>query len=149
LQTIEDELCYSTKKNKFKIMKTFLFSAILLIAVFLNGKAQTADSTLVINFESTVHDYGTIDQGSDGTYEFKFTNDGKTPLILSNVRSSCGCTVPSWTKDPVAPGKEGVIKVVYNTSRVGSFTKTVTVTSNAKNNQVVLQIKGNVKAKEQ
>jgi len=152
LQTIEDELCFIIGrkfKNKIKIMKTFLFSAILLFAVVLSGKAQTTDSTLVINFESTVHDYGTIEQGGDGSYEFKFTNEGKTPLILSNVRSSCGCTVPSWTKDPVAPGKEGVIKVVYNTSRVGSFTKTVTVTSNAKNDQVVLQIKGNVTAKAQ
>ena len=125
-------------------MKTFLFSVILLVAVVLNGKAQTADSTLVINFESTVHDYGTIEQGSDGTYEFKFTNDGKSPLILSNVRSSCGCTVPSWTKEPVAPGKSGVIKVVYNTQNMGTFSKTVTVSSNAKNAEVMLQIKGNV-----
>lgn len=125
-------------------MKTFLFSVILLVAVALNGKAQTADSTLVINFESTVHDYGTIEQGSDGTYEFKFTNDGKSPLILSNVRSSCGCTVPSWTKEPVAPGKSGVIKVVYNTQNMGTFSKTVTVSSNAKNAEVMLQIKGNV-----
>ncbi len=130
-------------------MKTFLFSAILLIVVGLNGKAQTADSTLVVNFESTVHDYGTIEQGSDGTYEFKFTNDGKTPLILSNVRSSCGCTVPSWTKEPVAPGKEGAIKVVYNTHNMGSFNKTVTVSSNAKNSEVMLQIKGNVVKTEQ
>lgn len=130
-------------------MKTILFSAILLIAVVLNGKGQTADSTLVITFESTVHDYGTIEQGSDGTYEFKFTNDGKSPLILSNVRSSCGCTVPSWTKEPVAPGKEGSIKVVYNTQNVGNFSKTVTVSSNAKNSQVVLQIKGSVVKKEQ
>ena len=136
-------------KIKLNIMKTFLFSAILLLAVAINGKAQTADTTLVINFESTVHDYGTIEQGSDGSYEFKFTNEGKTPLILSNVRSSCGCTVPSWTKEPVAPGSEGSIKVVYNTNNVGNFSKTVTVTSNAKNSQVILQIKGSVKAKSQ
>ena len=125
-------------------MKTFLFSTILLFAIALNGKAQTADSTLVITFESTVHDYGTIAQGSDGAYEFKFTNDGKSPLILSNVRSSCGCTVPSWTKEPVAPGKQGSIKVVYNTHNMGSFSKSVTVSSNAKNSEVMLQIKGNV-----
>jgi hypothetical protein len=129
-------------------MKTFLFSVILFVAIALNGKSQTADSTLVINFASTVHDYGTIEQGSDGAYEFKFTNDGKTPLILSNVRSSCGCTVPSWTKEPVAPGKEGAIKVVYNTHSIGSFSKSVTVSSNAKNAEVLLQIKGNVVKKE-
>jgi hypothetical protein len=128
-------------------MKTFFFSTILLIAVAFNAKAQTADSMLVIKFENTVHDYGTIEQGSDGSYEFKFTNEGKTPLILSNVRSSCGCTVPSWTKEPVAPGKEGAIKVVYNTHNIGNFSKTVTVSSNAKNSEVMLQIKGNVTAK--
>ncbi len=129
-------------------MKTFLFSAILLMAIALSGKAQTADTTIVINFATTVHDYGTIDQGSDGSFEFKFTNQGKSPLVLSNVRSSCGCTVPSWTKEPVAPGKEGTIKVVYNTNNIGNFSKTITVTSNAKNSEVVLQIKGNVKKKE-
>lgn len=130
-------------------MKTLLFSAVLLFAFVLNGKSQTVDTTLVINFESIVHDYGTIEQGSDGTHEFKFTNDGATPLILSNVRSSCGCTVPSWTKEPVAPGKEGAIKVVYNTHSVGNFNKSITVTSNAKNAQVVLQIKGSVVKKEE
>lgn len=130
-------------------MKTFLFSAILLFTVALNGKSQTADTTLVINFVNIVQDYGTIEQGSDGTHEFKFTNEGKTPLILSNVRSSCGCTVPSWTKEPVAPGSEGVIKVVYNTNNVGNFNKSITVTSNAKNSPVVLQIKGIVTAKPQ
>lgn len=130
-------------------MKTFLFSAILLFAIVLSGKSQTVDSTLVINFESIVHDYGTIKQGSDGTHEFKFTNEGATPLILSNVRSSCGCTIPSWTKEPVAPGKEGAIKVVYNTKTVGNFSKSITVNSNAKNAKVVLQIKGSVTAKPQ
>lgn len=130
-------------------MKTFLFSTILLFVVVVNAKAQTADSTVVINFTETVHDYGTIDQGSDGSYEFKFTNDGKSPLILNNVRSSCGCTVPSWTKEPVQPGKEGTIKVKYNTAIAGSFNKSVTVNSNAKNSSVVLQIKGNVVAKPQ
>lgn len=148
MQTIEDEICYSFSKLKLKIMKTILFSAILLVAFAFNGMAQTADTTLVINFANTVHDYGTIEQGSDGTYEFTFTNNGKTPLILSNVRSSCGCTVPSWTKEPVAPGKEGTIKVVYNTNNVGNFNKSITVNSNAKNDVVVLQIKGNVIKKE-
>ena len=130
-------------------MKTFLFSIILLFVVAVNVKAQTADSTVVINFTETVHDYGTIEQGSDGSYEFKFINDGKSPLILNNVRSSCGCTIPSWTKEPVQPGKEGTIKVKYNTAIAGAFNKSVTVNSNAKNSSVVLQIKGNVVAKPQ
>ena len=130
-------------------MKTFLFSIILLFVFSVNAKSQTADSTVVISFTETVHDYGTIEQGSDGSYEFKFINDGKSPLILNNVRSSCGCTVPSWTKEPVQPGKEGTIKVKYNTAIAGSFNKSVTVNSNAKNSSVVLQIKGNVVAKPQ
>jgi len=130
-------------------MKTFLFSTILLFVVAINAKAQTADTTLVIAFASTVHDYGTIQQGADGAYEFKFTNKGKTPLILNNVRSSCGCTVPSWTKEPVQPGAGGSIKVVYNTASIGAFNKSITVSSNAKNSEVMLQIKGNVVAKQQ
>jgi hypothetical protein len=130
-------------------MKTFLFSAVLLVAVAVNTNAQTADTTLVIAFASTVHDYGTIEQGADGSYEFKFTNQGKTPLILNNVRSSCGCTVPSWTKEPVQPGAGGSIKVVYNTASIGAFNKSITVSSNAKNSDVNLQIKGNVVAKPQ
>jgi hypothetical protein len=125
-------------------MKTFLFSTILLFVVAINAIAQTADTTLVINFASTVHDYGTINKGADGSCEFKFTNEGKTPLVLNNVKASCGCTVPSWTKEPVQPGKEGVIKVVYNTANVGNFNKSITVSSNAKNAEVILQIKGNV-----
>ena len=78
------------------------------------------------------------------SFEFKFTNEGKTPLILNNVRSSCGCTVPSWTKEPVQPGSGGSIKVVYNTASIGAFNKSVTVNSNAVNSTVLLQIKGNV-----
>lgn len=128
-------------------MKTFLISMVLLFAVAVNSKAQSQDSTLVIKFEKTVHDYGTIEQGSNGSVEFKFTNQGKTPLILNSVPSSCGCTVPSYTKEPVAPGKDGVIKVVYNTASIGSFSKSVTVNSNAVNSPVLLQIKGNVVAK--
>lgn len=125
-------------------MKTLFISAILLFAVAFNLKAQSQDTTLVIKFEKTVHDYGTIQQGSDGSFEFKFTNQGKTPLILNNVRSSCGCTVPSWTREPLPPGGSGSIKVVYNTASIGAFSKSVTVSSNAKNSDVVLMIKGNV-----
>ncbi len=130
-------------------MKTLLFTAILLFAVSIGVKAQTADTTVVINFASTVHDYGTISQGADGSHDFKFTNLGKSPLILNNVRSSCGCTVPSWTREPIAPGKGGVIKVVYNTNTIGNFNKSIVVSSNAKNSDVVLQVKGNVVAKPQ
>lgn len=98
-----------------------------------------------VTFSEMEHNYGTIQKGGDGNCEFTFTNEGNEPLILSNVRASCGCTTPSWTKEPIMPGKTGTIKVRYNTNNVGGFTKTITVTSNAVNSpRLVLKIKGNV-----
>lgn len=98
-----------------------------------------------IVFAEREHNYGTIQKGGDGNCVFTFTNTGDEPLILSNVRASCGCTTPKWTQKPVMPGKTGEIGVRYNTNNVGGFTKTVTVTSNAVNEaRVVVKIKGNV-----
>ncbi len=99
-----------------------------------------------IKFEKLVHDYGTIKQGGDGNCEFKFTNTGKEPLILSNCQGSCGCTVPNCPKEPILPGKTGVIKVHYDTKRVGPINKSVSVQSNAKSGMMTLQIKGTVEA---
>lgn len=130
-------------------MKTLLTVLFFALVAIVQVNAQTTDSTLVIKFESTVHDYGTIEQGSDGSCLFVFTNMGKTPLVLSNVRASCGCTVPTWPREPVLPGKEASIKVVYNTNLVGNFSKSITVSSNAKNSEVMLNIKGNVTPKKQ
>lgn len=98
-----------------------------------------------ITFAEREHNYGTIQKGGDGNCVFTFTNNGDEPLILSNVRASCGCTTPKWTQKPVMPGKAGEIGVRYNTNNVGGFTKTVTITSNAVNEpRVVVKIKGNV-----
>ena len=102
-----------------------------------------------ITFEKDVHDYGTIKQGADGTCEFKFKNTGKEPLIISNAKGSCGCTVPTYPKEPIMKGQTGIIKVHYDTKRVGAFTKTVTLNSNAKNDTKVLTIKGIVEASEE
>jgi hypothetical protein len=97
-----------------------------------------------ITFNKTVHDYGTLFVGGDGNCEFEFTNTGKEPLILSSVRSSCGCTVPSWPREPILPGKKETIKVKYDTNRMGPINKSVTVLSNAKNSPVVLRISGSI-----
>jgi len=97
-----------------------------------------------ITFEETSHDFGTIQKGEDCTHDFKFKNTGKEPLILANCQASCGCTAPSCPKEPIAPGASGSVKVKYDSNRVGVFTKTVTVTSNAKNSPVTLSIKGKV-----
>jgi hypothetical protein len=100
-----------------------------------------------IKMDKLVHDYGNIAQGGDGMCEFKFTNNGKEPLVITNCQGSCGCTVPECPTAPILPGKSGVIKVKYDTNRGGPIYKTVTVTSNAKSGNVVLTIKGNVEVK--
>lgn len=98
-----------------------------------------------ITFEKEVHEFGVIPQGTPASYTFYFKNTGKEPLIVSNASASCGCTQPDWTKEPIKPGGRGFIKATYNAASVGPFTKTVTVTSNAKRSTVVLTIKGEVK----
>lgn len=96
-------------------------------------------------FENETIDYGTIAHNADGKREFVFVNNGNKPLIISNTQGSCGCTVPVTPKDPIAPGAKGVIGVKYATDRVGPFTKTVTVTSNAEGMPTkVLTIKGTI-----
>lgn len=97
-----------------------------------------------ISFDTEVIDYGNIEKGANGVREFKFTNSGKTPLIISNAKGSCGCTVPTWPKEPIKPGEDGVIRVKYDTNRPGPINKSVTITSNAKTPTKVLRIKGNV-----
>ncbi len=100
-----------------------------------------------IEFVSTTHDFGQIPLKSDATCEFEFTNTGDVPLILSNVKASCGCTVPEWTKEPVLPGEKGVIKVKYTTvNRPNVIKKSILVMSNADNNRVILRIQGEVVA---
>jgi hypothetical protein len=96
-------------------------------------------------FVTETIDYGTIAHNADGKREFVFTNNGNKPLIITNTQGSCGCTVPTSPKEPIAPGAKGVIGVKYATDRVGAFTKTVTVTSNAEGMpSKVLTIKGTI-----
>lgn len=98
-----------------------------------------------MTFAEDLHDFGKINEGVIAEYEFKFTNTGNQPLLITNVRPSCGCTTPSYTKEPIAPGKSGVIKVSYNSvNRPGTFTKSITVTTNVEGDAQVLFIKGEV-----
>ncbi|MCR5013733.1 MAG: DUF1573 domain-containing protein [Bacteroidales bacterium] len=107
--------------------------------------AKTTENGPEIEFAKLVHDYGEVPYNGNGECEFKFTNTGNEPLIIQKPKSSCGCTVPSWPKEPILPGESDVIKVTYKTTRVGNINKSVTVTSNAKTNPtVVLRIKGKV-----
>ena len=139
-------------------MKNLALTLLLLFGAGIATQAQDVakkDSAVKDNpnapgivFENELHDYGTIKNGSDGSCEFKFKNTGKEPLVISNARGSCGCTVPTWPKEPIMKGQTGVIKVHYDTKRVGAFTKTVTIESNAKTNPKVLTIKGLVEGVE-
>lgn len=96
-------------------------------------------------FENETIDYGTIPHNADGKREFVFTNNGNKPLVIESTQGSCGCTVPTTPKEPIAPGAKGVIGVKYATDRVGAFTKTVTIKSNAVGQETkVVTIKGTV-----
>ncbi len=130
-------------------MKKFLQLAMMFSFVLAVGTAM-AQGKSKIAFEEQTHNFGSFKE-SDGsqTTTFKFKNDGDAPLVLSNVRASCGCTTPKWTREPVAPGEAGEIKVSYNPkNRPGSFNKSVTVTSNASTPTVVLRITGKVEPRE-
>jgi hypothetical protein len=141
-------------------MKKIILLAALIVFGITTSKAQettkkikaTATKMAKVNgagmvFENETIDYGTIAHNADGKREFVFTNNGNKPLIITNTQGSCGCTVPSTPKEPIAPGAKGVIGVKYATDRVGAFTKTVTVTSNAEGQPTkILTIKGVVLA---
>ncbi len=134
-------------------MKTFIISLLSIVLLTSTSFAQDKPTKQKpdkkapeITFEKTEYDFGTIPYGSDAICEFVFKNTGKSPLILTNVRSSCGCTIPSWTKTPIKKKKTDKITVKYNTHRMGKFHKTITVTTNAKNSPIVLTITGKVES---
>jgi hypothetical protein len=145
-------------------MKKIITLSIALLAFAFSNAQETSKTTKTIKKATTktasakvdgagmvyvteTIDYGTIAQNADGNRKFEFTNNGSKPLIITNATGSCGCTVPTFPKEPILPGAKGVIGVKYATDRVGAFTKTVTITSNAEGNpSKVLTIKGNVLA---
>ncbi len=119
---------------------------VLFLFVGMLGFGLTAqDASAKIEFKTETVDYGEIAKGADGVRVFEFTNTGKAPLIISDVRSSCGCTIPKKPDAPIMPGKTGEIQVKYDTNRVGPIRKAITVISNADTPTKVLKIKGEVK----
>lgn len=107
--------------------------------------ATLANSQAIMTFDNTTVDYGLVEKGADPLRKFPFKNTGNEPLIIKNAKGSCGCTVPTYPKEPVMPGETGVIEVRYDTQRTGPFTKTVTVTTNEAVDTKTLTIKGEVK----
>lgn len=137
--------------------KIFLLCSLAVLGIVSTGIAQnskaktsqinTKNTGAKIEFESETIDYGTIENNSDGNREFKFTNTGKSPLVISNATGSCGCTVPTWPKEAISSGESASIKVHYDTKRTGAFNKSITLVSNAVNEPTkILHIKGNVNA---
>jgi hypothetical protein len=129
-------------------MKKLLLSTVMVLfgvfAIAQNAPEKQAE----ITFENLTHDFGTFPEGSQPSHEFVFTNTGNAALILSAVNPACGCTTPEWPREPIMPGQSSKIKVIYNSSgRPGSFTKMISITSNAKNASMTLTIKGNAEPK--
>lgn len=134
--------------SNFTQMKKLLFS----ITLFLSGILSYGQNGPKIEFKEETINYGTVTKGEDsGKRVFEFTNTGNEPLLISDAKSSCGCTVPSYPKEPIAPGATSTIEVQYNMNP-GPISKTITITTNAinkENGMVALRIKGNVIVKEE
>ncbi|WP_303811049.1 DUF1573 domain-containing protein [Apibacter mensalis] len=127
-------------------MKKFVLSSAFLLGAFIFSNAQEIKIT---NYENNTVDYGNVNKGSNGKRIIKIQNVGDKPLIISNINTSCGCTVPQWTTEPIAPGKKGEITVTYNTSNVGRFSRTITISSNdEKKPNLPVRIEGVVLAPE-
>jgi hypothetical protein len=136
------------------VLNTFAALALLLcfsasaIAQTPVDPAATPTTGAMIKFEEETHDFGDLMQGGDASYVFKFTNSGTSDLLISGAKGSCGCTVPKWSSEPVAPGAEGEIRVQYDSNRIGGINKSVTINSNAVNEPVkTIFIKGNITPK--
>ena len=133
-------------KHLLKISMIVLFTLSLSAQKSSNSIAMNSDFNTkgVFTFKSETIDYGTINQNSDGHRSFTFTNTGSEPIIITKVKTSCGCTVASKPNKPIMPGETSEINIKYATNRLGAFSKTITVTSNASEPIKQLKIKGKV-----
>ncbi|PQL90823.1 DUF1573 domain-containing protein [Apibacter adventoris] len=123
-------------------MKKIILSSAFILGTFILSKAQELKIT---NYENNTIEYGNVSKGADGKRIITVQNIGDKPLVISSISTSCGCTVPKWTEDPIAPGATGEITVTYNTANLGSFHKTITVNSNDVNNpSLALKVQGTV-----
>lgn len=141
------------KLKKLKMKKLLLsvsLFAVLNVFAFAQTTTNTNPNGPKMKFETMDVDYGNIDQNSEPFRSVKFTNVGKEPLIIKSATGNCGCTVPTWPREAINPGESGEMKIRYATERIGQINKKVTVTTNEDEgaNVHVLNVKGNVNAKE-
>jgi hypothetical protein len=139
-----------------KLVTVQIKNAIVLIALCLSAGVFAQDIAKVatenvgsFHFDNKTIDYGTVEHNSNGERSFTFKNVGNAPIIISRVKGSCGCTVPTKPKGAIMPGETAKIGVKYDTKREGAFSKTITVTSNASEKNLILKIKGKVSPKTQ
>jgi len=123
-------------------MNKLLFIALLIVSSTISAQEKTDKG--VFAFENETINYGVITKNSDGNRAFIFTNVGDKPIVITQVKGSCGCTVATKPSDPILPGETAEIGVKYTTNRLGGFSKTITINSNASEVSKVVRIKGNV-----
>ena len=123
--------------------RIFLFTLLILSALG-TAYGQECNSKGIV-FDTLTHDFGLLEKGSNASYNFSFVNRDENPVIITNVKSSCGCTVTKWTREPVQQGASGSIMVKYNTKITGTFQKTIFVHTNPGAQATALTIKGTVK----
>ncbi len=146
--------------EKTIVMKSLYALALLTFFAFTSYAQETAESKAGENsekeevvdgpkmtLESMTVDYGTIEQGSDPLRTVAFTNTGTEPLVISNAKGSCGCTVPTWPREPIAPGESAQIEIRYDTKRLGAINKTVRLTTNDATGTYTLRVKGQINKK--
>lgn len=133
--------------KKLILSATFVFGVIFFAmsqASSVSIESGSPSSMAKFKWEETTHNFGKIVQRKPVAAVFVFTNTGSTPLVISNVRGSCGCTVTQYTKEAIAPGKTGNVKATFNAAAMGAFNKSVRVTANVEGGTETLFIKGEV-----
>ena len=126
-------------------MISFFTTIFALVGLFQTPEntAQTNPQPVEIEWKKTTHDFGEIVQGSKSKYTFTFVNKGTTPVVITSATASCGCTVPSYSKEPVAPNQQGTVTAIFDSAgKMGNFVKTITIVTNVGSSY--LNIKGNI-----
>ncbi len=125
-------------------MNKLFYALALALFLLFSCSSEISQKNAIIKFKNVEQDFGVLTYQKEKGYSFEFTNPGKSPLIIQNVETSCGCTVADWPKKPLAPGKKGEIKIKYDADFPGVFQKTITVYYNGKDSPAVLKISGKV-----
>ncbi len=120
------------------------FWFVLMISVLSVSYSYAQFQIPKFNWNKITHDFGEVTHKDPVNHEFEFTNSGHAPLIISNVEGSCGCTVTEYTKEPIMPGKKGMVKTTFDAAALGKFHKTIKITANVEGGPEYLYIQGTV-----